>query len=72
LNPEAQMELFRIIQEMLSNARKHGWASLVKIAFDGQDQLLRIQIQENGRGFDPAPGAGTRVIVEAQPGAHHV
>lgn len=58
LNPEAQMELFRVIQEALSNARKHSRATCVQIGFAAQDYDLRIQIQDNGRGFEPAMPAG--------------
>jgi signal transduction histidine kinase len=50
----AQMQLYRIIQEALSNARKHAGASHVQVTFAAQDGQVRIQIQDNGRGFDQA------------------
>jgi signal transduction histidine kinase len=53
-DPEAQMQLFRVIQEALSNARKHAGASCLQVSFEKQDHLVRIRIQDNGRGFDPA------------------
>jgi len=54
LYPEAQLELFRVVQETLSNARKHGQPSCVQIRLEQQDDWLRIQVQDDGRGFDPA------------------
>jgi signal transduction histidine kinase len=52
--PEVQMQLFRIIQEALSNARRHAAASCVQVSFEKQDPLVRIHVQDNGQGFDPA------------------
>jgi PAS domain S-box-containing protein len=51
--PEAQMQLFRIIQEALSNARKHGNARRVQIKFGIEDNLACVTIQDDGGGFDP-------------------
>jgi PAS domain S-box-containing protein len=53
LDAEAQMQLFRIVQEALSNARKHAGASRVQVSFGLKDQRICILIQDNGSGFDP-------------------
>jgi PAS domain S-box-containing protein len=58
LSPDAQMQLFRIIQEAFSNARKHAQTDCVKLSFEIMDGKLRIRIQDNGRGFDPTHTAG--------------
>ena len=59
--PEAQAQLFRVIQEALSNARKHADARRVQVRFETEDSLARIFIQDDGRGFDPAqPASGGR------------
>ncbi len=57
---QAQMHLFRIIQEALSNARKHARASCVRVSFEIQNDRRYISIQDNGQGFDPTqkPGQG--------------
>ena len=55
--PEAQMELFRIMQEAFSNARKHAQAECVKLSFEKDGDLVRILIQDNGRGFDASQPA---------------
>jgi len=58
LSPDAQMQLFRIIQEAFSNARKHAQTDCVQLSFEIIDGKLRIRIQDNGRGFDPTQTAG--------------
>jgi signal transduction histidine kinase len=58
LTPEAQMQLFRIIQEAFSNARRHAQADCMHLSFEMVDSRFRIRIQDNGRGFDPGQAAG--------------
>ena len=53
----AQRQLFRIIQEALSNVRKHAGRSRVHVTFEALDSVLRVQIQDDGCGFDPAQAA---------------
>ncbi|MBI2853485.1 MAG: PAS domain-containing sensor histidine kinase [Chloroflexi bacterium] len=52
LDPEAELMLFRIVQEALRNVQKHAQASrtTVTITFDGD--ALRIDVEDNGKGFD--------------------
>jgi len=52
--PEARAQLFRIIQEAMSNARKHGDAKRVRITFERGERLAHVVIQDDGRGFDSA------------------
>jgi signal transduction histidine kinase len=61
LTPEAQMQLFRVLQEAFSNARKHAQTDCVRASFELQGSLLCVRIQDDGIGFDPASqvvGAG--------------
>ncbi len=51
--PEAQMQIFRIIQEAFSNARKHAETNCVQISFVSEGDTVRVRIQDDGRGFDP-------------------
>jgi PAS domain S-box-containing protein len=51
--PETQLQLFRILQEALSNARKHGQAHQVQVTFAVEDGRFCMSIQDDGRGFDP-------------------
>lgn len=51
IGPRAQAELLRIVQEAMTNARKHADATVVrvKVATDG---ALHLTIADNGRGFE--------------------
>jgi signal transduction histidine kinase len=50
---EAQLQIFRIVQEALSNARKHGKARQVQVHFEMEQGRPRIIIADNGQGFSP-------------------
>lgn len=52
LFPRTKIFLFRIIQEALSNVRKHAKASRVSIQLEIDLELLRVTITDNGVGFD--------------------
>ncbi len=52
ISPRAQAEVMRIVQEALTNARKHADATVLRVAVaTGAD--LRITVSDNGRGFRP-------------------
>jgi PAS domain S-box-containing protein len=51
LSSEAQLVMFRIAQEALSNIRRHAEASEVMIALHFQDEKVRMTISDNGKGF---------------------
>jgi two-component system nitrate/nitrite sensor histidine kinase NarX len=53
LAPEVQAQLIRIVQEALSNVRKHAEASEVWITFDTDGKDMVLEVQDNGRGFSP-------------------
>jgi signal transduction histidine kinase len=57
LDASTQTELFRIIQEALSNARRHAAATSVQVTFETGNGGLRMLVEDNGRGFDPALAA---------------
>jgi len=50
LSPEAQAQAFRIVQEALTNVRKHAAALSARIALDALDGQLVVVIEDNGRG----------------------
>jgi signal transduction histidine kinase len=50
--PEVRMQVFRIIQEALSNVRKHSHARSVEVTFTLDGQFVNINIQDDGVGFD--------------------
>lgn len=53
LSPLGELQLLRIIQEALSNVRKHSEASEVNVSLQRHQEKIEAQISDNGRGFDP-------------------
>ena len=51
LDDSAQIGLYRIIQEALTNVARHSQAKTVSVVFDWHDPLLRLVIRDNGAGF---------------------
>jgi two-component system nitrate/nitrite sensor histidine kinase NarX len=53
ITPEVQVQVMRILQEALSNTRKHASAERVWIACQLDGRELAIAVRDNGRGFSP-------------------
>jgi len=51
-NPNKDLILFRILQEILNNIIKHARASQIDIKLAYPDNSLQLQINDNGVGFD--------------------
>ena len=51
-SPEVGVQVLRVIQESLSNARKHGHAGCVKISFEEKDHSAWISLADDGCGFE--------------------
>jgi signal transduction histidine kinase/ligand-binding sensor domain-containing protein len=51
--PEAEINIYRIVQECLNNIVKHSRASAATIRIERQVRKVDITIQDNGRGFNP-------------------
>src|SRR5712691_5635335 len=49
LPPETSIHLYRIIQEALTNAHKHGGADSVQVALQASPERLVVKIRDNGR-----------------------
>jgi signal transduction histidine kinase len=60
LDPGVELAAYRIIQEALTNARRHAPGAAVDVELRYTDEDLRLRIRDNGPG--PAP--------DAQPGGH--
>ena len=60
LPPRMQVEVLRVLQEALTNVRKHADATVVRVSTELQNNTLHLAIVDNGRGFRPAetPGDG--------------
>ncbi len=48
-----EIQLMRIIQEALSNVRKHAHATKAKLSFERTASGLTIELTDDGQGFDP-------------------
>ena len=47
------VHLYRIAQEALNNALKHGHAKNIVIAFEADNGVLALRVSDDGTGFDP-------------------
>lgn len=52
LPPACEVQLIRIIQEALTNVRKHAVARRVWVRLKASDTLGQIEIEDDGQGFD--------------------
>lgn len=50
---DLETTVYRLVQEALTNVSKHARASLVRVTVAESDGELRVEVQDNGTGFDP-------------------
>ena len=55
--PSAEAQLIRVVQEALTNVRKHSMASRATVRFDVEPGYARIVVEDDGRGFVPSQRA---------------
>jgi len=58
LDPGVELAAYRIIQEALTNARRHAPGAAVDVELHYADDALRVRVRDNGPGPPPAPRAG--------------
>lgn len=51
--PYLEVMIFRAVQELLGNAARHSQGTLVKVQVDLGNDLIRVSVDDNGKGFDP-------------------
>ena len=54
LSPRAEVQLLRVVQEALTNTRKHSRAKHVVVRIDCTGAVATLAIEDDGVGFDPA------------------
>ncbi len=66
LSEREGMELLRVLQEALTNIRRHSGANNVRVTLMVEEDRMVSEISDDGKGFDPeAPhGIGLRSMVE--------
>ena len=55
---DVRVQVIRIIQEALTNVRKHARASNAWVRFEQDGDWARISVEDDGQGFDPAQVTG--------------
>jgi len=82
LHPDLEVSLLRIAQEALSNVRKHARAKRVSVTLSYLDDLVLLDIQDDGMGLKPAAqgsfglrsmrerveALGGQITLESEPG----
>jgi len=53
LTPSQEAAIYRVVQEALTNIRKHAQATEVNLELDYQPGTVSVTISDNGRGFNP-------------------
>jgi PAS domain S-box-containing protein len=63
---KAGVEVLRIVQEALTNARRHSGASNIQVKLRVEEDDLVVEVTDEGRGFAPGavPGVGSRSMRE--------
>ena len=64
--PATDVQLLRIIQEALTNSRKHAQTNRVEVTFTGTADQVCVQVADNGRGFEPQ-----QLAAPAENGRHY-
>lgn len=59
LGPDPRdVSIYRIVQESLLNAIRHGGATEISVEFRRPDNSIEMVLTDNGHGFDPAASTG--------------
>ncbi len=52
--PEIETAMYRIVQEALTNAAKHGHAKRAIVEVHEDETDIHVSVRDDGRGFDPS------------------
>jgi PAS domain S-box-containing protein len=68
LATDEEMQVFHVVQEAVSNARRHADPSLIRVRLRAEPLRLRVEVADDGRGFDVSAvdgsGLGLRFMHE--------
>lgn len=57
LDPEVETIVYRLVQESLTNVAKHAQAERVRVEVGLEYDVVRVEVTDDGRGFDPEADA---------------
>lgn len=57
-DPDVEVAAFRIVQEAIQNALRHGGAAHIHVTLGYEDETLRLAIVDDGAGFDVQKAVG--------------
>lgn len=60
LGGSAQLTVYRLVQESLTNMGKYAEASQASISLHNFDSYITVEVQDNGKGFNPGSVSPTR------------
>jgi two-component system, NarL family, sensor histidine kinase UhpB len=67
LGHEAELVIYRVAQESLTNVVRHAGANAVELALERRDGAVLLRVRDDGHGFDTTsatPGGGMRGMSE--------
>lgn len=73
LPEKVQVELYRMIQEIINNMLRHAHASNIYITLNSEAKCLNLIVEDDGVGFDPThvkKGLGLRILQERADSIH--
>jgi two-component system nitrate/nitrite sensor histidine kinase NarX len=53
LTPRSEIQLLRVVQEALTNVRKHAGARHASVSLNADDGVVTLDVADDGTGFDP-------------------
>ncbi|MFD3457395.1 sensor histidine kinase [Streptomyces sp. NPDC058691] len=65
LTPETQAQVYRIVQEAITNAVKHAEPTRIVVTVEGNDRTAQLTVTDNGHGMAPGTAAGRPVPLRA-------
>ena len=58
VDPEVAVQVLRVVQEAVTNVRRHAGGSAVRVIVEQDDGTLRVTVADDGRGFAVEPADG--------------
>lgn len=62
LDPAAEQTIYRVVQEGLTNVRRHAMASHARVTVRREADAIAVRVEDDGRGFDLATADGFGLI----------